>query len=93
MNLLTRFPQSVTRLTRLAAIFALLGLVTFTVGLLVPRPLPVILSMSLGHGLGLTAALLYLVAIVIDTTRPNRRSAIPAPPPKTEPAESLRTHK
>jgi hypothetical protein len=83
VRLIDRFPRSVTHLTRVAAGFALLGLATFALGLFVPKPLPVIFSMSIGHGLGMVAVLLYFVAVAIDTTRgPGRRSAPPASAPK-----------
>jgi len=60
-------PQSVQRLTRLAAVFALLGLLVFAIGLLYPRPLAVILSMTLGHALGAFAVGLYLIAVILDS--------------------------
>jgi hypothetical protein len=90
MSPLSRFPRSVSYLSRLASVFALLGLGSFAVGLFVPKPLPVIFSMSIGHGFGMIAVLLYIVAIAIDTGRaapadgqsliPRRPKAAPVSP-------------
>lgn len=83
MNLAARVvalvPRSVTRLTQLASVFALLGLTSFAIGLLVPKPLPVIFSMSIGHGLGALAVVTYFVAVALDATRGplSRRSDLP----------------
>lgn len=85
MNLLGRLPHSVTGLTRIAAGVALLGLGIFTIGLLVPQPLPVIVSMSVGHALGAVAVLLYFVAIAFDSTRKGRGSIVPSIPPSSKP--------
>lgn len=69
-------PQSVHRLTQLAAVFALLGLLVFAIGLLYPRPLAIILSMTLGHALGAFAVGLYLIAVLIDTMRASPELAV-----------------
>jgi hypothetical protein len=81
MSLIDLLPRSVTRLTRLAVVFALLGLFAFAIGIFVPKPLPVIFSMSIGHGFGMVAVLLYFAAIVIDLTRRDSpaRNSVPAP--------------
>lgn len=57
------------RLARVASYFALAGLLLFAVSLFHPKPLTVILSMSLGHLLGAFSVLLYLVAVLLDTRR------------------------
>jgi hypothetical protein len=65
-----RVPRSVRYLTRIASGFALAGLGVFAIGILYPRPLAVIFSMSVGHVLGVIALGLYLIAIVIDSASP-----------------------
>lgn len=59
--------RSVPGLIRLACVVALVGLVTFAVSLLYPRPLVVIFAMSAGHVIGAVAVALYGLAIVLDT--------------------------
>ena len=61
------FRKSVQRMVQIATIFALLGMAFFAAGILYPKPLTVVLSMSVGHGLGAIAALLYLLAVIIDS--------------------------
>jgi hypothetical protein len=58
--------RSVTGLTRVACVLALLGLVIMMYPLLFPGALTVVLSMALGHTLGMTAFVCYLLAIVLD---------------------------
>lgn len=71
-----KIPQSVHGLSRLAAVFALLGLLVFAVGLLYPRPLAVILSMTLGHALGAFAVGLYLIAVILDGVSTSPKAAV-----------------
>jgi hypothetical protein len=83
--------HSVRQLTRLAAVLALVGLLLMAGSILWPRPLPVILAMSVGHMLGAAAVLSYLLAIVIDASR--RRAGSEAPidslaPPRDVPPSS-----
>lgn len=54
---------------RVAAVIALLALALMVVATFVPRPLPVILAMSVGQGLGVLAFLLYLSAVVSEMRR------------------------
>lgn len=71
MNILDLIPErlrvSEQRLARVASYVALCGLSLFAFSLLHPKPLTVILSMSVGHILGAIALLLYLVAVLVDT--------------------------
>ncbi len=61
------FRKSVQRIVQIATVFALSGMVFFAAGILYPRPLTVVLSMSVGHALGAVAAVLYLLAVIIDS--------------------------
>lgn len=70
MKLIVRIAEiSVLRLTRLACVFALFGLATMAYSVLVPKPLPVIFAMSVGHGFGAVAFVCYLLAVVLDAAR------------------------
>ena len=76
--------RSVPALIRLACVIALLGLATFAVSLLYPRPLVVIVAMSVGHVIGAVAVVLYGLAVVLDTigsgrSTPANRSESGAP--------------
>ena len=66
--------QSVRRLTRLAAVLALIALALMVLSVLVPRPIIVVGAMSIGHGIGGLAFVCYLLAVVLDVSRA-------APPP------------
>ena len=61
--------RSVTDLTRLACVLALVGLSVTIYPLLFPGALTVVLSMALGHTLGIAAFLCYLLAVVLDLAR------------------------
>lgn len=65
--------RSVTELTRLACVLALLGLAIMVYPLLVPGALTVVLSMAAGHTLGISAFACYLLAVILDLAR--RRGA------------------
>lgn len=71
--------QSVTRLTRLACVLALVALAMMSYSVISPRPLPVILAMSVGHAIGGGAFLLYLLAAILDAAKsgPRRNSDAP----------------
>jgi hypothetical protein len=49
--------------------FALAGLGMMAVSVLYPRPLAVILAMSMGHGLGMIAVLCYVLAVILDVAQ------------------------
>lgn len=61
--------QSVTQLTRFACILALLALAMMAYSVISPRPLPVILAMSVGHAVGGAAFAAYLLAVILDTAK------------------------
>jgi hypothetical protein len=61
--------RSVAELTRVACVLALLGLVVMIYPLLFPGALTVVLSMALGHTLGVAAFACYLLAVVLDLAR------------------------
>lgn len=58
--------RSVTELTRIACVVALLGLLVMVYPLLFPGALTVVLSMGLGHTLGIAAFACYLLAVIVD---------------------------
>ncbi len=60
---------SLSRLTRVACVLALVGLATMVYSILSPRPLPVIFAMSAGQMIGMLAVLCYLLAILVDVAR------------------------
>lgn len=61
--------RSVTELVRAACILALMGLAVMIYPLLSPGALTIILSMSIGHAIGIAAASLYLLAVILDMAR------------------------
>ncbi|HVW29639.1 MAG TPA: hypothetical protein VHC69_29955 [Polyangiaceae bacterium] len=65
--------RSVRGLVRLACALALLGLSVLCFSVIVPRPLPVIFAMSVGHGIGMAAFCCYLLAVVVDAARRERK--------------------
>ena len=56
-----------------SAILTFVGLALMLWSMLQPTPLPVMLAMSLGEGIGTLAFALYGVAILIDLRRTRRR--------------------
>jgi Na+/melibiose symporter-like transporter len=87
MNLNSRLQRSsVRRLTRLAAMLALTGLAIMAYAVVSPRPLPVILAMSVGQVIGIAAFFCYLVAVVLDVSRSKPApDSLNPPPPSTAP--------
>ena len=78
--------QSVGHLTRLAAVLALVGLAIMVLSILWPHPLPVMLAMSAGHGIGIAAFFCYLLAIVLDVSRSASAQSSSPPPDETKSA-------
>lgn len=60
-------------LLRISAVLTLLGLGFMAWSMLEPTPLPVMLAMSVGQGLGMTAFALYLFVVVRDVRRAWRK--------------------
>ena len=70
MSLRTRLTRSsIEGLVKVACVLALLALALICCSVLFPRPLPVILAMSVGHAIGASAFACYLLAVVLDATR------------------------
>jgi hypothetical protein len=67
---------SVFRLTRVACVLALIGLVMMVYSILSPRPLPVILAMSVGQMFGMAAVACYVLAILVDMARSPRGGGV-----------------
>ena len=57
------------KLARAAAVLALIGLALFVWSVLDPRPVPVVVAMSVGQGIGTVSFLLYLLAVYLDLRR------------------------
>ena len=57
------------KLVRVAAVLALIGLTLFVWSVLDPRPVPVVVAMSVGQGIGTLSFLLYLLAVYLDLRR------------------------
>jgi hypothetical protein len=80
--------RSVAHLTRVAAILALVGLGSMVYSVLVPRPLPVIFAMSVGHVIGGAAFACYLVAVLLDVSRSSTNTNSIAPGDRSSSAMS-----
>jgi hypothetical protein len=59
----------VTRLLASSAVLALVALALMSWSILVPRPIPLVLFMTLGQALGTASFLLFLLAVLIDLRR------------------------
>jgi hypothetical protein len=66
-------------LARIAGVFTLVALAMMAFSILVPKPLPIILAMSLGQVVGLAGFGFYFLAVVIDIARRPRGSSLPPP--------------
>ena len=62
-----------TRLLRLAAILALAGLGLMVWSLVDPRPIPIMAAMSVGQAVGTVSFVIFLVVVVQDAWRANRK--------------------
>ncbi len=71
--------SSVRELIRVACVLSLIGLAIMAYSILSPRPLPVILAMSVGQIIGGTGFVCYLLAVVIDAASQQRPT--PSSPP------------
>lgn len=61
--------RSVTDLTRVACVLALLGLAVMIYPLLFPSAIAVVLSIGVGHVIGIFAFGAYLLAVIFDLAR------------------------
>jgi len=75
--------RSVDALMRIAAVAGCAGLIVMIVSVLYPKPLMVILSMTVGQLLGAVAFGCYLLAVLVDISR-RRSSASKSEPPSSE---------
>jgi hypothetical protein len=61
--------RSVTELTRVACVLALLGLSVMVFPLLFPSAIGLVLSIGVGHMIGIAAFGVYLLAVIFDLAR------------------------
>lgn len=88
-----RLPRSLLGsmgLLRVASVALLVSLALMAWGILHPRPLPVIVAMSVGQGIGILGAALFLFVVVRDLRRVmrSRRDASSTPVPMPRPADA-----
>jgi len=57
------------KVLRFAAVLAIVGLIFMVWAVLVPTPMPVILAMSIGQGVGTLSFLLYLLVVIAELRR------------------------
>lgn len=62
-----------TRLLQIAAILALVGLALVVWSLLDPRPIPIMAAMSVGQAIGTLSFVIFLVVVLQDAWRANRK--------------------
>ena len=83
MNLAKRvLSRSVVELTRVACFLALVALAIMAYSVISPKPLPVIIAMSVGQMIAIAALGCYLLAVVVDVARHRERRSS-APPSKS----------
>ncbi len=73
MRFLRQIRINSTKLLRLAAILALAGLGFMVWSLLDPRPIPIMAAMSVGQALGTLSFVIFLLVVVQDAWRANRK--------------------
>ena len=59
-------PSTIRKLLRFSCLLTLLGLAMCLWSLLSPKPIPVIMAMSVAQGVGTVAFLLYLAVLYFD---------------------------
>lgn len=74
--------HSATALTRLAGVLTLFALGIMVYSVLVPRPLSIVLAMSVGQAVGGTSFVCFFLAVVIDAAK-SKRTSIPPPAPES----------
>jgi len=70
---MTRLDPS--RLVRWAALLALAGVALTCLSLIVPRPIPLVIGMTVGQAIGTLSLALYLTAVLVDLRRARVLSA------------------
>ena len=73
-NLIGFVARRSQRLLAIAAILTLIGLVLMVWSMAEPTPMPVILAMSVGQGLGILAFLLFGVVVLVDQLHKQRET-------------------
>src|SRR5262245_22446108 len=73
-NLIGFVTRRSRRLLALAAILTLIGLALMVWSMAEPTPMPVILAMSVGQGLGILAFLVFGVVVLVDQLRKQREA-------------------
>jgi hypothetical protein len=74
---------SVRELIRVACVLSLIGLAIMAYSIISPRPLPVILAMSVGQVIGGAGFACYLLAVIIDAAS-HPRPTPSSPPPRAK---------
>ncbi len=80
-----RIKQRSETLLRVACVLTLVSLTLIGWAVLHPRPMPVIVAMSVGQGLGTLAVLLFAIVVLRDL-----RPVMRAPVPEAAPSQSQR---
>lgn len=70
-----------TRLLQVSAVTTLLALALMVWSMLQPTPLPVMLAMTVGQGLGVLAISAYVFVVIKDLRRAMRAKRDSLPPP------------
>ena len=65
---------TIRRLVLISIITTLVSLLLMVAGIVYPKPLLLVLAMSLGQLFGTLSLALYLLAIVLDRDRPDRHA-------------------
>jgi hypothetical protein len=73
VRLLRRVRLNAMRLLRIAAILALVGLGLIVWSLLDPRPIPIMVAMSVAQGIGTLSFVIFLAVLLEDAWRANRK--------------------
>lgn len=62
-------PERASRILQAASVLTLLALALMVWSLFDPRPIPVMVAMSVGQALGTLSLLVYLIVVVVDLRR------------------------
>lgn len=74
-------PLGVELMLRISAVLALVSLALIAWSVLDPTPMPIIVSMSLGQGIGLLSIALFAFSVYVDLRRGRRSRRESAAPP------------
>jgi len=73
-DVVDRIARSTRRILVVAAVLTLIGLALMVWSMAEPTPMPVILAMSVGQGLGILAFLLFGVVVLVDQLHKQRET-------------------